>query len=170
MSITESPPASPSLFPLLFSPHSFSFSLLFTPEHRGVLSGVVAALSTTVAKATPLPRWAFRELFPPFSLGWYTPYTRVHTYTYTYTYTHTLAHVKWYASSLWHIITNFNATREKERNLSMCCAAVSLSRNGSFNRNLAYTDMKINLTRSVSSKVWIKISYDLSAAEASTCE
>lgn len=160
MSITESPPASPSLFPLLFpllfSPHSFSFSPLFTPEHRGVLSGVVAALSTTVAKATPLPRWAFRELFPPFSLGWCILHIHVHTYT------RILIHVKWYARSLWHIITNFNATREKERNLSMCRAAIPLSRNESFNRSLAYTDMKINLTRCVSpEEVWIKISYDI---------
>lgn len=65
---------------------------------------------------------------------------------------HTRSTHEMYARLLWYIITNFNATREKERNLSMCRGAVSLSRNESFNRNLAYIDMKINLTRCIPSE------------------
>lgn len=50
-----------------FSPSLVSTSLFFFSSRqarRGVC--FVAALSTTVAKATPLPRWTFRARFHPF--------------------------------------------------------------------------------------------------------
>lgn len=60
-----SPQASTTFSPSLVSTILFFF---FFSSSRQVRRGVclVAALSTTVAKATPLPRWAFRARFHPF--------------------------------------------------------------------------------------------------------
>lgn len=51
-----------------FSPSLVSTILPFFFSSRQARRGVcfVAALSTTVAKATPLPRWTFRARFHPF--------------------------------------------------------------------------------------------------------
>lgn len=97
-------------FPLLY-PLSLSFSLyLFSSlKHRGVLSRVVATLSTTLAKATPLPRWAFRELFPP--LCEVVCSIQLHTQRHFFTLTHKR---KIHVCLVRHIVHNFNTTQEKE--------------------------------------------------------